>query len=107
MTSSRSATTCSGARAEQPYPSGDVAFLNIPYDLRYEPLFLAFIAGLCGFGLRPRATLELPGPTRRLDRVLALISACGYSFHDLSRVQRSGGAPRFNMPFQTAIDRAD
>jgi hypothetical protein len=77
--------------------------LNVPYDQRYEPLFLAFIAGLCGFGLRPRATLEIPGPTRRLDRILELISACGYSFHDLSRVQRSGGAPRFNMPFEIGL----
>jgi hypothetical protein len=40
---------------------------------------------------------------RRLDRILELISACGYSFHDLSRVQRSGGAPRFNMPFEVGL----
>lgn len=66
-------------------------------------MFLAFIAGLCGFGLRPRATLEIPGPTRRLDRILDLMSACGYSFHDLSRVQLSGGAPRFNMPFEVGL----
>jgi len=66
-------------------------------------LFLTFIAGLCGFGLRPRATLEIPGPTRRLDRILELISACGYSFHDLSRVQLSSGAPRFNMPFEVGL----
>jgi len=34
---------------------------------------------------------------------LALMSACGYSFHDLSRVQLSGGAPRFNMPFEVGL----
>ena len=61
------------------------------------------IAGLCTFGLRPRATLEIPSPTRRLDRILELISACRYSFHDLSRVQLSGGAPRFNMPFEVGL----
>jgi len=61
------------------------------------------IAGLCAFGLRPRATLEIPSPTRRLDRILELISACRYSFHDLSRVQLSGGAPRFNMPFEVGL----
>jgi hypothetical protein len=32
-----------------------------------------------------------------------LISACGYSFHDLSRVQLSAGAPRFNMPFEVGL----
>ena len=31
------------------------------------------------------------------------MSACGYSFHDLSRVQLSGGAPRFNMPFEVGL----
>ena len=61
------------------------------------------IAGLCAFGLRPRATLEIPSPARRLDRILDLLSACRYSFHDLSRVQLSGGAPRFNMPFEVGL----
>jgi len=54
--------------------------------------------------LLPRATLEIPGPTRRLDRILELIAACRYSFHDLSRVQLSRtGAPRFNMPFEAGL----
>src|SRR5438874_8029741 len=66
-------------------------------------MFVALIAGLCAFGLRPRATLEIPGPSRRLDRILELISACRYSFHDLSRVQLSHGAPRFNMPFEIGL----
>ena len=28
---------------------------------------------------------------------------CRYSFHDLSRVQLSRGAPRFNMPFEVGL----
>ena len=40
---------------------------------RYESLYLAFIAGLCGFGLSPRATLEIPTSDRRLDRIVELI----------------------------------
>lgn len=79
------------------------AFLNVPYDPRYERLFLAFVAGLCAFGLRPQATLEIPGPGRRLDRIVELMQACRYSFHDLSRVQSSNGAPRFNMPFELGL----
>ena len=35
-------------------------FLNLPYDSKFEPLYLAYIVGISAFGLVPRATLELP-----------------------------------------------
>ncbi len=82
------------------------AFLNIPYDRQYESLYLAFIAGLSGFGLVPRATVEIPTSDRRLDRIVKLIRECRYSFHDLSRVQLDRGrpsTPRFNMPFELGL----
>ena len=82
------------------------AFLNVPYDERYESLYLAFIAGLCGFGLVPRATLEIPTSERRLDRIVKLVRSCRFSFHDLSRVQLDRGnppTPRFNMPFELGL----
>ncbi len=81
-------------------------FLNIPYDKNFERLFLAYIAGISALGLTPRATLEIPGGTRRLDRILQLIESCRYSIHDLSRVQLDRNpppAPRFNMPFEAAL----
>jgi hypothetical protein len=84
-------------------------FLNVPYDKQYEPLFLAFIAGLAGYGLAPRATIEIPGSQRRLDRILQLIEGCRYSFHDLSRVTLSRSAPRsprFNVPFELGLSVA-
>jgi hypothetical protein len=84
-------------------------FLNVPYDKQYEPLFLAFIAGLSGFGLAPRATIEISGSQRRLDRILELIDECSYSFHDLSRVTLSRTiprAPRFNVPFELGLSVA-
>jgi hypothetical protein len=80
--------------------------LNIPYDERYESLYLAFISGLCAFGLVPRATLEIPTSDRRLDRIIKLLRNCRYSFHDLSRVQLDRGkpqTPRFNMPFELGL----
>src|SRR5262245_61939416 len=86
--------------------SRNTAFLNIPYDARYRNLYLAFIAGLCGFGLIPRVTLEIPGGERRLNRIVTLIRGCRYSFHDLSRVQldnTSPRTPRFNMPFELGL----
>jgi hypothetical protein len=86
--------------------SRDSAFLNIPYDERYTNLYFAFIAGLCSFGLEPRATLEIASGERRLDRIFDLMTSCHYSFHDLSRVQLDSTAPRtprFNMPFELGL----
>jgi hypothetical protein len=86
--------------------SPNTAFLNVPYDKGFKPLFLAYVAGLCGFGLVPRATLEIPGGSRRLDRIFELIRECQYSFHDLSRVEldkKRPPTPRFNMPFELGL----
>jgi len=81
-------------------------FLNLPYDARFRSLFLAYVAGTSAFGLIPRATLEIPGSARRLDRILALMESCQYSIHDMSRVQldrRPPPTPRFNMPFELGL----
>jgi hypothetical protein len=84
----------------------DSAFINIPYDSTYTEHFLAYIAGVAAFGLIPRATLELTSGERRLDRIFKLISACRYSFHDLSLVGLDHApprTPRFNMPFELGL----
>jgi hypothetical protein len=84
----------------------DSAFLNIPYDSAYEDHFLAYIAGVAAFGLNPRATVELTGGERRLERIFELIEACRYSFHDLSLVKldrKRPATPRFNMPFELGL----
>jgi hypothetical protein len=81
-------------------------FLNIPYDRKFERLFLAYICGVSAFGLIPRATLEIPSGARRLDRILDLLKTCRYSIHDLSRVEpdnRKPRTPRFNMPFELGL----
>lgn len=87
-------------------PEANRAFLNVPFDMQFEPLFLAFIAGLSGFGLLPQSVLQIPGSHRRLDRLTNLISSCQYSFHDLSRVEldrKHPRVPRFNMPFELGL----
>lgn len=81
-------------------------FLNIPYDDKFENLFLAYIAGISAFGLVPRATLEIRSSSRRLEKILRMIGACRYSIHDLSRVEldrRAPRTPRFNMPFELGL----
>jgi hypothetical protein len=83
-----------------------LAFLNIPFDSQFESQYLAFIAGLSGFGLIPQAVLQIPGSQRRLDRLKGLMGRCQYSFHDLSRVEldtRRPQTPRFNMPFELGL----
>lgn len=84
----------------------DVCFLNIPYDERFENLYLAYIVGLTAHGLVPSATLGVPRDARRLERIFKLLQECRYSVHDISRVQVDPGpprAPRFNMPFELGL----
>lgn len=81
-------------------------FLNIPYDSKFQNLCLAFICGISALGFVPRATLEIPGGIRRLDRIFKLIQKCRYSVHDLSSVEldlRHPPTPRFNMPFELGL----
>jgi hypothetical protein len=85
-------------------------FLNVPYDRKFERLFLAYIAGIAAFGFMPRATLEIPDSSRRLEKILKLIGTCRFSIHDLSRVEldtRQPRTPRFNMPFELGLAVAD
>lgn len=91
-----------------PKPEDEV-FLNIPYDKKFERLFRAYICGTSAFGLIPRATLEIPGGARRLDRILELVQSCKYAIHDLSRVEIDRTpplTPRFNMPFELGLSVA-
>jgi hypothetical protein len=89
-----------------PKSSEKAVFLNIPYDPQFSDLCLAYIAGTACFGLAARATLEIPGGARRLDRIVELIGGCKFSIHDLSRVQldlNQPRTPRFNMPFELGL----
>jgi hypothetical protein len=85
-------------------------FLNIPYDKKFERLFLAYIAGISAYGMVPRATLEITDSSRRLEKILKLERSCEYSVHDLSRVEvdrTKPRTPRFNMPFELGLCVAD
>ena len=74
-------------------PDLDV-FLNVPYDRYFVDLFLAYTAGLTSLGLFPRATLEIAGGERRLDRSM-----------DPNPVLSSGSRPQAvgNASFQHAL----
>jgi hypothetical protein len=81
-------------------------FINVPFDARYERLYIALISGLITLGFAPHCSLEVPATRARLSRIFALMRTCEYSIHDLSRVQLSSGSPRcprFNMPFEAGL----
>jgi hypothetical protein len=89
-----------------PLPNPNGVFLNIPYDVEFSSLYIAYIVGLCQLGMVPHLATEIPGGKRRLDRILELIRGCRYSIHDLSRVEVSpspSAVPRFNMPLELGM----
>ena len=77
-------------------------FLNIPYDDKFEDLYLGYIVGLTQLGLRINVSLAVPNQGR-LDAIIGLIEASDFSVHDLSRVESSRGIPRFNMPLELGL----
>ena len=82
------------------------AFINLPYAKRYERVYLAFIAGVCGYGLVPTAAVRDPSSRYQLDRIFELISSAQYSFHDLSWMSVDRAAPRtprLNMAFELGL----
>src|SRR5713101_8520096 len=99
-----------GTRRVPKQSSHGKVFLNLPYDPKFENLFLSYICAIHAFGMVPRVTLEIPGGMRRLDRIFGLIQSCEYSVHDLSRVELDRAkprTPRFNMPFELGLCVAD
>jgi hypothetical protein len=87
-----------------PDPKG--VFLNVPYDVEFSRLYVAYFVGLCQLGLAPHLSSEIPGGGRRLDKIVELIQSCSYSIHDLSRVEVnvvSTATPRFNMPLELGM----
>jgi len=84
----------------------NACFLNIPYDKKFENLYLAYIVGLIAHGFVPRATLGFPRDARRLERIFHLLQRCEFSVHDISRIEldrKPPRAPRFNMPFELGL----
>lgn len=77
-------------------------FLNIPYDRRFEDLYLAYIVGLTQLGLRVNAAVGVPNQGR-LETIIGLIEESDFSIHDLSRIELSKGIPRFNMPLELGL----
>lgn len=89
--------------------SRPVAFINLPYHKRYEPVYLAFIAGVAAYGFNPTAAVHIPASRYQLDRIYDLIAAAQLSLHDLSWMAldaKPPRTPRLNMAFELGLSVA-
>ena len=81
-------------------------FLNCPFDEDFKPVYRAIVFAIVACGFTPRCALErLDGGEYRLDKIAAMIGACDWGIHDISRVEvdAANPVPRFNMPMELGI----
>ena len=81
-------------------------FLNCPFDDAYQPIFRGLVFAVYDAGLMPRCALEVSDSSQvRIDKIMALIAACRFGIHDLSRAELDAAThlPRFNMPLELGI----
>jgi hypothetical protein len=81
-------------------------FINCPFDDSYDPILRGIVFAIYACSYRPRCALEEnDSGDLRFDRLCAIIAACDFAVHDLSRTDLSGEAqaPRFNMPFELGL----
>jgi hypothetical protein len=86
-------------------PAARSVFLNCPFDNEYRPILRAMVFTIIASGYRPRCALDsCDGAEVRVMRIAALIGACDWAIHDLSRVEpNADGVPRFNMPMELGL----
>ena len=91
-------------RAAKP-PTSRSVFINCPFDDEFKPLLRAMVFTIIVSGYRPFCALDATdGAETRVVKIAAMIGACDWGIHDLSRVEIApAGLPRFNMPMELGI----
>ena len=89
---------------KKPATFSQSVFINCPFDEKYKPLFLAIVFTVHLLGFLPRCSKEINKGGDRLKKIMDIMVKCKYGIHDISRIQRTGDMPRFNMPFELGID---
>jgi hypothetical protein len=82
-------------------------FINCPFDRDYQPLLRAICFTILACGYAPRCALDFSDSGAvRFQQIVKLITQCGLSIHDISRVELDTGSrlPRFNMPLELGAD---
>lgn len=89
-------------------PSRDRAvFINCPFDAEYQPLLRCACFTVLACGFVPRCALDYSDSGAiRFAEILRMITECGFSIHDICRVELDEGSnlPRFNMPLELGAD---
>ena len=81
-------------------------FINCPFDADYGPFFEALLFTIMACGFQPRSAREVQDSGEsRFEKICALIAACRYGVHDISRTELDPvhGLPRFNMPLELGL----
>jgi hypothetical protein len=81
-------------------------FINCPFDDSYLEFFRAIIFVVVRSGYRPRCALESDdGSENRFEKICAIIAACRFGIHDISRteIDPKSRLPRFNMPLELGV----
>lgn len=81
-------------------------FVNCPLDTEYRPLLEAIVFTIHDCGFAARSALEVTDTSQiRIEKISAIIAACKYGLHDISRTEldRDTGLPRFNMPLELGL----
>jgi len=84
----------------------DNVFLNVPFDIRYRPLFRAIVFAVHDCGFQSRCALETSDAGEvRVEKLYNIIDECRYGIHDISRttLDTVNRLPRFNMPLELGM----
>lgn len=82
-------------------------FINCPFDEDYLSLLRPIVFCVYSLGFQPRIASErLDGAEPRIEKIIELIEASKYAFHDLSRLKarKAGEFYRLNMPLELGLD---
>lgn len=88
-------------------PQARSVFINCPFDEDYRPLLRAMCFTILACGYVPRCALDFSDSGAvRLQEIVRIITECGLSIHDISRVEldERSRLPRFNMPLELGAD---
>lgn len=79
-------------------------FINCPFDDEFKPILRAMVFTIISSGYHPRCALDVSdGADIRVGKIASMIGECDWVIHDLSRVELTGGLPRFNMAMELGL----
>lgn len=103
----RSPRTPTSSPASNRPPRARSVFINCPFDEAYQPLLRAISFTILACGYVPRCALDFSDSGAvRFQEIVRIITECGLSIHDISRVEldKASPLPRFNMPLELGAD---